>query len=82
MGSINTVFSKCGKKNCICNIDCTKKHGPYFILTRKVKGKTVSKRLKENQIQTCTTYIKNKKKLDQIIEQMIELSIDSIADNK
>jgi len=79
-GSINTVFYKCSKKKCICNTDTTKRHGPYFVLTRKVKGKTVSKRIKRDQIDLYKSYIANKKRMNQIIDQMIELSIKAIEE--
>ena len=31
---------KCGKPQCACASDATKRHGPYFELTYKANGKT------------------------------------------
>jgi len=73
-GSIGTVYYKCGYKNCICNKDKTKQHGPYYVLTKKENGKTISKKLPKKQVEVCKTYIENNKKLKAIIHQMRNLS--------
>jgi hypothetical protein len=73
-GSIGTVYYKCGYKNCICNKDNSKRHGPYYVLTKKEKGKTISKKLSKKQVEVCKTYIENNKKLKAIIDQMRNLS--------
>ena len=36
---------KCGKAQCACASDATKRHGPYFELTYKANGKTVNVKL-------------------------------------
>jgi hypothetical protein len=36
---------KCGKPACACQSDPLKRHGPYFELTYKAKGKTVNVKL-------------------------------------
>jgi hypothetical protein len=36
---------KCGKAQCACATDATKRHGPYFELTYKAKVKTVNVKL-------------------------------------
>jgi hypothetical protein len=36
---------KCGKAQCACASDATKRHGPYFELTYKAEGKTVNVKL-------------------------------------
>lgn len=77
-GSIGIVRYKCGQKNCICFKDKAKRHGPYFILTSKDKGRTVSKRLSEKQVKICKKYIENNKKLKIIIEKMRKLSIEPL----
>jgi hypothetical protein len=44
-GTVLKRMTKCGKPYCACNSDPDKRHGPYFELTYKVKGKTVNVRL-------------------------------------
>lgn len=73
-GSIGTVYYKCGYKNCICNKDKSKRHGPYYVLTKKENGKTISKKLSKKQVEVCKTYIENNKKLKTIIDQMRNFS--------
>ena len=41
-GSISTIQGRCGKPACRCHQPGQPPHGPYFRLTRKVRGKTVS----------------------------------------
>lgn len=77
-GSIGTVYYKCGYKNCICNKDKSKRHGPYYVLTKKEKGKTVSKKISREQINLCKMYIENNKKLKSIVENMETLSWKSL----
>ena len=35
----------CGKAQCACASDATKRHGPYFELTYKANGKTINVKL-------------------------------------
>ena len=41
-GSITGTGGRCGNPNCHCRRAGDAGHGPYFRLTRKVKGKTVT----------------------------------------
>ncbi len=44
-GTVLRRMMKCGKAHCACASDPTKRHGPYFELTYKAKGKTVHVKL-------------------------------------
>ena len=41
-GSITGTGGRCGNPNCHCHQDGDAGHGPYYRLTRKIKGKTVT----------------------------------------
>jgi hypothetical protein len=41
-GSITGTGGRCGNPNCHCHRTGDSGHGPYYRLTRKVKGKTVT----------------------------------------
>lgn len=41
-GSISGTGGRCGNPNCRCHRDADPGHGPYYRLTRKVEGKTVT----------------------------------------
>ena len=44
-GSITERRARCGNPRCRCQSDPAAWHGPYFVWTRKLDGKTVSKNL-------------------------------------
>jgi hypothetical protein len=48
-GSLSERTVKCGKPGCPCSEDPDARHGPYFSLTRAVKGKTHSRFLTSEQ---------------------------------
>jgi hypothetical protein len=41
-GSLTLRYTYCGKPGCRCQADPPRPHGPYYQLTRKVAGKTVT----------------------------------------
>jgi len=77
-GSLAKQYKQCGKLNCRCHEDKTFWHGPYFIWTRKVKGKTVTKTLNKNQAAAVKIAIKEMKELKFIIERWKTLSLKEI----
>lgn len=56
-GSVSVRFMKCGKDGCSCAEDPEARHGPYFTLTRSVKGKTQSRYLSPEQAETAKRQI-------------------------
>lgn len=48
-GSLGQRWMKCGKERCACATDEGARHGPYFSLTRRVGGRTRSRRLTAEQ---------------------------------
>ena len=44
-GSLTRRYTRCGKPGCRCQASPPQPHGPYYQLTRKVAGKTVTTRL-------------------------------------
>jgi hypothetical protein len=74
IGSINKVYTRCGNSYCPCKSDDKKKHGPYFLWTRKINGKTVSKRIDKVQVKQLKEYFKNYRKLKNLIDGMIAVT--------
>jgi len=70
-----SLYRKCGKPNCGCNENPDVKHGPYYIWTRKEKGKTITRSLSKERFLQCQQCIKNYKKMEKIIEEMKKISI-------
>ena len=77
-GSLVKQYKQCGKLNCRCYEDKKFWHGPYFIWTRKVNGKTVTKTLNKNQAAAVKIAIKEMKELKFIIERWKALSLKEI----
>ena len=81
-GSISTVYRKCGKAYCVCAKNEEVLHGPYNVWTRKVKGKTVTRNLTDEQARLCRERIANLRRLEGIIEDMKNLTVQFIEDSR
>lgn len=73
-GTVLRRFMRCGKAGCRCQADPPQLHGPYYEWTRKVKGKTVSVRLSQEQAELMKDWIANARRLDKIIAEMQRVS--------
>lgn len=69
-GSIALRLNRCGNPTCRCKADPPMLHGPYFMWTRKVAGKTVGATLSPEQAARCKDWNRNMKKLDRIVRQL------------
>ena len=50
------------------------RHGPYYQYTRKLTGKTLTRRIDPAQAQTYREWITNRRRLDGLLAEMDELS--------
>jgi hypothetical protein len=73
-GTVQRRFMPCGKSGCRCQADPPKLHGPYYQWTRKVKGKTVTVRLTEEQARLMEEWIDNGRLLDRLVADMERIS--------
>lgn len=73
-GSITRRYTTCGKPGCRCQADPPQPHGPYYQLTRKVAGKTVTTRLTAGQAAHYTEWINNQRELRRLIAEMEQIS--------
>jgi len=69
-GSLVERWMQCGKPNCACASDPASQHGPYFQLSWKEKGKTVSRRLPAEHAALYRQWIANRQRLQSIIQEM------------
>jgi hypothetical protein len=69
-GSLVERWMQCGKPNCACARDRASQHGPYFQLSWKEKGKTVSRRLPAEHAALYRQWIANRQRLQLIIKRM------------
>lgn len=73
-GSLVVRWMACGKPNCVCRTDTTKRHGPYYQLSWKEKGKTISRRLAPEAAQLYREWQDNRQLLDSILAEMYAVS--------
>jgi hypothetical protein len=76
-GTINIAVNRCGKPNCACHADPPRLHGPYITWTRKVKGKTVTRRLTAEQLERYQPWFENNRRLRQLIGELETLSLQA-----
>ena len=69
-GSIARRLTRCGNPACRCKADPPTLHGPYYIWTRKVAGKTVTVQLKPESAALCKDWNRNMRKLDRTVRQL------------
>lgn len=73
-GSLTRRYTLCGKPGCRCQADPPEPHGPYWQWTRKVAGKTVTRRLTGAEARLYAEWIANERKLRKSIAQMEQIS--------
>ena len=76
-GTINIATNRCGKPNCACHADPPRPHGPYITWTRKVAGKTVTRRLTPEQLERYTPWFENNRRLRQLTSELEALSLQA-----
>ena len=79
-GSLQSRFFECSRdSNCHCHDDPANRHGPYHYWTRKVKNKTVSVSLTDEQLALFRGWIANSRAIERILKQMRHESMRVIA---
>lgn len=79
-GSVQSRFFECSRQNnCRCHDDMASRHGPYHYWTRKVKGKTVSISLTDEQLTVVREWIDNSRALERLLKKMRDESMRVIA---
>jgi hypothetical protein len=73
-GSLTRRHTYCGKPGCRCQADPPQPHGPYWQWTRKIAGKTITRRLTADQAAHYAEWIDNQRQLRQLIAEMEQIS--------
>ena len=69
-GSLVCRYTTCNNPNCRCR-DPEQRHGPYWQLSWKQGGKTVSKLLSAEDAALYQQWIANRRRLEAALEQML-----------
>ena len=82
-GSITERRTRCGRRNCACHADPPRLHGPYAEWTRKIGGKTVTRRLSPAELTEYQPLFDNAKKLRALLSELQDLTLEIIeADSR
>jgi hypothetical protein len=73
-GTLQRRMMTCGKSQCPCHRDPQERHGPYYCWTSKIKGKTVTRMLSQQEAEILLPWINNRRKLNATIKRMMEVS--------
>jgi len=58
----------------VCHGDRARRHGPYVYWSTRVKGRMVNRLLKSDEAELYGSWIENRKKLENVHREMLELS--------
>ena len=79
-GSVTSRYTRCGKPGCRCTASPPALHGPYLTWTRKAAGKTITRRLTEDQYQAYRPWFDASHTLRALLAELEALSLDVIED--
>jgi hypothetical protein len=72
-GSLVERYTCCNNPNCHC-ADPNQRHGPYYQLSWKEAGKTVSRLLSGEEAALYREWIDNRRHLESVLQEMRDLS--------
>lgn len=78
-GTVLARMMKCGKPQCACHSEPSKRHGPYYEWTYKSGGRTVNVRLTATSAPIYQAAATQYKKLKVTLDRMEKLSRQALA---
>jgi len=69
-GSVAVRSYRCGKANCACHAEPPRLHGPYIQWSRTVGGRTLHRRMSEEQLADFQAFFDNARKLKTLIAEL------------
>jgi hypothetical protein len=79
-GTLTVRAYACGKPGCRCHADPPRLHGPYAEWTRKIAGKTVTRRLSPAELAEYQPLFDNAKKLRALLAELQDLTLEIIEE--
>lgn len=80
-GTVLHRHARCGKPNCRCHGDPPVLHGPFWSWTRKVAGKTITRRLTADQLRDYQPWFDNSRHLRALVSELEDLSLRVLDDD-
>ena len=78
-GTLLARMVRCGKPQCACGKDPSKRHGPYYEWTYKARGKTVTVRLTPEAAPFFRAAAREHRKLKTILSRLEKLSRQALV---
>ncbi|HEU5003236.1 MAG TPA: DUF6788 family protein [Actinomycetota bacterium] len=78
-GTLLVRWMGCGKPGCRCKADPPQLHGPYIQWTRKVAGKTVTRRLTQEELGRYQAWFDNARQLRDLVGQLEALCLQAAS---
>jgi hypothetical protein len=79
-GTLTVRSYACGKQACRCHADPPRLHGPYAEWTRKISGKTITRRLSPAELAEYQPLFDNAKKLRALLAELQDLTLQIIEE--
>jgi hypothetical protein len=80
-GTLTVRSYACGKHDCRCHADPSRLHGPYAEWTRKIAGKTVTRRLSPAELADYQPLFDNAKRLRALLADLQDLTMQIISED-
>ncbi len=77
-GTLTVRSHACGKPNCRCHGDPPALHGPYAEWTRKIGGKTTTRRLTDAEIADWQPLFDNARKIRTLLAELQDLTLEIV----
>ena len=82
-GSVTRRLTRCGRPGCRCGADPPRPHGTYWSWTRKVRNKTITRYLSEEQYEDYEQFFENARRLRSLLSDLEALGLGIIeADSR
>src|SRR5260370_22054663 len=81
-GTLTVRAYACGKPNCRCHADPPRLHGPYAEWTRKIGGKTITRRLTDAELADWQPLFDNAKRLRALLADLQDLTLAIVEDSQ
>jgi hypothetical protein len=78
-GTLTVRSYACGKRRCHCHDDPPVLHGPYAEWTRKIAGKTVTRRLTPEQLQAWQPLFDNARAVRGLLAEIQDLTLQAVG---
>ena len=73
-GSLVENYRRCGKANCHCAKAGAKGHGPSWIVTRAVGGKTVTRSVPTHLVEKTRGQIEEHRRFREVVHEFVEVN--------